>query len=203
MKNENKIIADGRITYIRKSANGNTVFYLQSVDKATVRNIQFTYMGDFPDEIGIRKKVHVEGYVVAYKKEGEGGKVDPVQYFVAEKVELQRTLLELDFSQAGHFLEKDSFKGVFSGTICAVLRTQNPKWGKLNVAINGREVGRKTSYIDFSYFLDGRLPKFDYEQGDKVCIVTSLYTIDKEVNGKKKHFQNLQIEDIVKVKDEA
>ena len=87
-KNENKITADGRITYIRKSANGNTIFHLQAVDKATVRDIYFTYMGDLPEEIGLRKKFHVEGYVVAYKKTDEGGKNDPVQYFVAEKVEL-------------------------------------------------------------------------------------------------------------------
>jgi hypothetical protein len=58
------------------SENGNTVFYLQSVDKATVRNIQFTYMGEFPEEIGLRKKVHVEGYVVAYRNSIEGGKLN-------------------------------------------------------------------------------------------------------------------------------
>lgn len=199
MKDENKIVADGRITYIRRSENGNTVFYLQSVDKANVRNIQFVYKGDFPDGIGIRKKVHVEGYVVAYKNAIEGGKIDSIQYFVAEKVELQRSILEAEFGQTGHFLAKDSFKGVFSGTVSQVIRTENPKWGKLVVAINGR----RTSYVVFSYFLGGRLPEFDYEKGDRVCIMSGLSTIDKEVNGKKKHFQNLQIEDIAKMEDEA
>lgn len=202
MKNENKIITDGRITYIRRTGKGNTVFNIQSVDKATVRDIHFTYKGELPEEIALRKKVHVEGYVVAYRNTLEDGKFEPVQYFVAEKVELQKTLLEADFSQVGQFLEKDSFKGVFSGTVCGAPRTENPKWAKLVVAIDGREYGRRTAYIIFSYFLEGRLPKFDYKQGDKVCILTSLYTIDKEVNGKKKHFENLQIEDIAKVENE-
>ncbi len=202
MKNENKVIADGRITYLRKTEKGKTEFHIQSVDRAAVKDIHFIYNGELPDEIGLRKKVHVEGYVVSYRKSLEEGKFESVQYFIAEKVELQRTLLEAEFDIESNFFEKDSFTGLFCGTVCGAPRTENPKWAKLVVAVNGREYGRKTSYIVFSYFLDGRLPKFEYKQGDEVYIKTSLFTTDKEVNGKKKHFEDLQIEDIVKAKKE-
>ena len=49
------------------------------------------------------------------------------------------------------------------------------------------------------YFKRGRLPEFDYKPGDNICVYTSVWTPKKEVDGKTVFYENLTVEDVVRI----
>ena len=77
--------------------------------------------------------------------------------------------------------------------------TKDPNWGKLTVRVDGVGGDQRPSYIQMSYHKDRFLPPFDYRKGDEVCIVASISTTEKEFEGQSVYFENLIIEDIVRV----
>lgn len=151
--------------------------------------------------IGINDYVNVDGYVRAFNFYDEmRGRWTSYQEIIATKIEKADTELKKRFGVEGRYVCDSMFRAYMRGTVTNALQTSDKNWGKITIKVDGTGRDKRPSYVTFSYFISYHLPAFKYEKGDEVCLYASISTRDKEIDGVTRHFENLVIEDIAKIK---
>lgn len=198
MATVNEVYANGRVIATGKDRRGySTVTMVIRGRRPSV--IRFV-VDNLSSSIGVGDNISVKGHTKAYSYHNEiHDKWTSVQYFIADSIEKNETEIMEHFGVPGRYYKDSHFRAYVSGEVTGTIETRDPKWGKLTVKVDGTGVDQRPSYITMSYFISRRLPAFDYQRGDKVCVVASISTPQKELDGRTINFENLIIEDIVKV----
>lgn len=149
-------------------------------------------------DIVVGQHVHVKGYTKAFSYTDLAGKRTYMQFFSATSIEHRKTIMEDAFQLKGRFYENDDFKAYYAGTVVRAFET-NDSWGQIILKVDGSYGGKKSNVIRMGYFKNGRLPEFDYKPGDNICVYTSVWTPKKEVDGKTVFYENLTVEDVVRI----
>ncbi len=203
MQNVNEIIAAGRIVNIGRNQYSHPAITIV-VRGRRPAFIHFAFKDGWLDpDLAVGDSVRVKGHCKAYRYHNEVfDRMATIQYFIADEIERDETEMKKRFGIAGKFPEPSHCRAYFAGEVANKLDTKDPKWGKLTVKVEGQGNDPRPSYIQMSYYKDWNLPPFDYEKGDKVCVVASISTPQKELDGVKVNFENVVVEDIVKIKEE-
>lgn len=198
MESVNEVKACGRIIATGKDRRGysTVTIVIRGIKPAIVRFV----VDNLSSSIGVGDNVQIKGYTKAYSYHNEiQDRWISVQYFVAESIEKRPTALMERFGVEGRYHTESRFEAYFQGEVTNTLDTRDPNWGKLTIKVDGTGRDRRPSYITLSYFKSKRLPAFDYLRGDKVCVYASISTPQKEFEGRTVNFENLVIEDIVRI----
>lgn len=182
MKTTNRVVADGRV--IRLSTNRarrrtNLSVLICVGEKRSLVN--FVYDGQMPENIKLRDKVHITGYMVSYRDRDYSGDMVSVQYFVAETIEKQKTEMEIMFGLEGTYTIADKFVGYFAGTVVRVFGN-DPRWGKMVLQVDEDNIDRRyPSRIVFNYMKE-RFGDLNLKTGDEICLVAGVNTPTKVFN---------------------
>ena len=201
MTTVNEVFATGKIISTGRDNRGysSITIVIRGRHPAVVRFV----VDKLNSGIGVGDSVTIKGHTKAYSYYNEiQERRTYVQYFVADELTKNETELKEKFGIEGHHYKESSFRAYVAGEVYGSLETSDPKWCKLTVKVDGIGKDQRNSYITFSYFRSKRLPDFDYKKGDKVYLVASITTPQKELNGRTVNFENLVIEDIVKEETE-
>lgn len=199
MQTANEVHARGKIIATGKDRRGYSTITMvirgrrPAIIKFVVDNLK--------SNIGIGDSVTVDGYTKAFSYHNEiQNKWTSVQYFVATSVKKNQTELKEKFGVESRYYGESSFRAYYAGEVSRRIDTNDPKWGKLTIKVDGTGEDKRASFITLSYLKTRMLPPFDYEKGDEVYIAASVNTPQKEIDGRTVNFENLTVEDIVKIK---
>lgn len=198
----NKVYATGKVIGTGKDRRGYSAItiVIRGRKPAVVRFV----VDRLDPKIGIGDNISVEGYTKAYSYHNEiQNRWTTIQYFVATSVKKNPTELMDVFGVQGRYYKESNFRAYVKGEVTNTIDTRDPNWGKLTVKVDGVGEDKRPSYITMSYYKSTHLPPFDYERGDVVCVAASISTPQKELEGRTVNFENIVIEDIVKVPKEA
>ena len=193
----NEVIARGRIVRtgigrmgyaeIRLAIRGYEPIYVNFEVSALDPSIK---IGDY---------VLVKGYTVGYSPYDDvNGRRYYVQYFVA--TEFQKDLPELTkhFGVRATNLSDDTMFHAFMKGVIESVTDSGKDWGNIRIRVNNSSDDQRPSRILLGYH-KRRIRNFDIQRGDIVCLFASLHTETKDVNGQPRDFEDLRVEDIVKV----
>lgn len=197
MKDINKFEITGRIKRITTDKSGNPTIILAIVrDQKTFRNITIVSDKPIPPEIIEGEKVTVKGYIRASVYYDDANVFRSSFKFVSTEIVAQKTVLEEECGIKGRFYNNDYSKISLIGEITWIQSTGND-WAIIYVTtdINGRK-----DSVPLSYNTKAKLPKIGkFEKGDRVAVYASAWAQDKVVNGEKRHYDNIMVEDIITV----
>ncbi len=200
-KSFNKFHARGRITSVGMDNMGHISFTIVIRGKKP-DIIRITPAHPLSQEIRLHSNVVIEGHIRAFSYMNPiRNKYVTVQYLVADKVEPDVPYLTKLYGVPARHCAPSEFFAEIQGEVTRVIQTQNPDWGKLRIRTDSMETDRRPSVIEVSYYKRLNLPAFDYEPGDKVLLWASIRTQQKEIDGSTVIFENLQVEDIVRLDD--
>lgn len=148
--------------------------------------------------------VEVEGHVVAYTMRDRlwEKRFSYRQALVADKVTFCKTMLEEEFGlKAGFYMGSHAFKTALAGTVEGV--SEVPGWKVLTLEIPGNAGSLRKNSIRVQYSTRARINSIDVGKGDAVALVASLVTRQKEINGERRNFENILVEDMVVVRKAA
>lgn len=147
-----------------------------------------------------KDRIVVSGYTRGFTYHNDAlGKDSEVMYFVGTAIEKETTELSKRFGgEIGTFYPEPVFRSFVSGKIVNIVPpTDKNAWAKITVKTSGGGSDLRASNVILRYYTGGRLPVFDYQEGDAICCRLSAYTPEKEMkSGRIIRFQNLNVEDI-------
>ena len=200
----NEVHAEGRIIGTGKNYRG---YYTVRLFIRGRKNAIVSFVVDAMDSsIRYGDYVKIDGFTRSYGyqqepyADGQPRKWVNVQEFVAVHVEkIEETEMMQKFGLEGRYYDAAFFRAYIKGEVTTALNISD-RYAKLVVKTSGGGTDRRPSYIVLNYQKGGHwLPAFDYAKGDVVCVVASVYTTDKDLRGEQVHFENLVVEDIVRV----
>ena len=159
--------------------------------------IHFQLECDLSPDIVPGTVVEVEGCVRGYySKVNDDWEV--TQYMAARKISRAKSVLEKELGVKGHFTDKHDIVVILEGEV-QFAASYNYPFQSLKVDIIN---GRKRENIALDVKRSPRLPDVTkYNKGDIVAIYATVFTKAKEINGEKRFFENLAIQDIVRTKE--
>ena len=151
-------------------------------------------------KIGKKDRVIVTGYTRGFNYHNDSLRKDSeVMFFVGTSVEKETTELAKRFGgDIGTFYPEPVFRSFVAGKVIkSIPPTLGNNWAKLIIETAGGGNDMRASRFTLRYYTGGRLPVFDYQEGDVICARLSAYTPEKKINEAKTiRFQNLNVEDI-------
>ena len=190
----NEFVITGRLTSLRSRKNGDRQGVVISRNG---NNDLFVHM-IFPKDVlkeNLKNRIHVRirGHIRAQIYTDEAKKLKYSQSFIADEIETDETLADKYFGIHGKFYPIPSCEICLKGKISNVL--DNNDWMRYQIEIP-EEDGKKSS-LRLSMKKIDRHP--DINKGDEVCVIGSLTTPKKEINGKNRTFEDILVMDIVKI----
>ena len=136
--------------------------------------------------------VDVEGCVRGYySKAGEAWEV--TQYMAAKKITKTKSVLEKEMGVPGHFTEKHDIRILLEGEV-QFAASYNYPYQSIKIDVAGEN---RKECITLDVKRSPRLPDVtEYDKGDKVAIYATVFAKSKEINGEKRFFENLAVQDI-------
>lgn len=136
--------------------------------------------------------VDVEGCVRGYYSKA-GNSWEVTQYMAARKITRTKSVLEKEMGVKGHFTEKHDIRILLEGEV-QFTASYNDPYQAIKIDVTGEN--RKES-ISLDVKRSPRLPDVTrYSKGDKVAIYATVFAKSKEINGEKRFFENLAVQDI-------
>ena len=159
--------------------------------------IHFQLECDLSPDIVPGTVVEVEGCVRGYYSK-VNDEWEVTQYMAARKISRAKSVLEKELGVKGHFTDKHDIVVILEGEV-QFAASYNYPFQSLKVDIIN---GRKRENIALDVKRSPRLPDVTkYNKGDIVAIYATVFTKAKEINGEKRFFENLAIQDIVRTKE--
>ena len=159
--------------------------------------IHFQLECDLSPDIVPGTVVEVEGCVRGYYSK-VNNEWEVTQYMAARKISRAKSVLEKELGVKGHFTDKHDIVVILEGEV-QFAASYNYPFQSLKVDIIN---GRKRENIALDVKRSPRLPDVTkYNKGDIVAIYATVFTKAKEINGEKRFFENLAIQDIVRTKE--
>lgn len=191
----------GKIESIRDDGTGHARFFINAyINKRDVNILVNAF--EVPSDIENGDTVVVKGYITVTPAEFRRPGMRYRQRFYAEEIKKDVTEMERIFGTEGKHHSADYFLAAFKGLIAGATKT-NENWGKITIMVDNDNVQRYPSRIAMDYQIKGNryitLPDFDFKAGDRIQVICSVTTSEKEYDGELIHFQNLKIEDIQRV----
>ena len=200
MKSINEVNAVGRIIETGMDQYGHAAITV-AIRGKRLAFLNFAIKDGLDPDLGVGDSVRIKGHCKAYRGYSQTRQgMANIQYFVADEIEREVSEMEKRFGIAGRF-PPSHCRAYFAGEVMSSFVTRDPQWGKITVKVDGQGDDPNPSFIQLSYRNSWNFPPFDYERGDKVCIVASISTPQKELNGVQVKFENFVIEDIVRVEE--
>lgn len=217
MNKNNKVSARGRIISIKRNDYGHRslVLYIKKGANPVPLYVSFALNTDLPLSVTVNSHVKIEGHVVAriYRDE-VWERSSYMQYFVADKVELDKTKIEEVFPEdcdgEGFGYAEPYMTVALKGEIAKISEAED-KSGKprtwTRILLRGeQEKGSRHPLMVFAqYSSNMRVSDVKLHTGDKVCLVGTVSSRRKEIgkasnskNGHKKFSQPTKTyEDII------
>lgn len=199
MKDVNKFTFSGRIKKIFTDKSGNPSITLAIIkDINRVNNITVIMSSPLPPDIIEGEHVIVKGYVRASVYIDADDSTKSSLRFISTDIKRAKTILEMECGVRGRFYRNDFSVITLVGEVTRIQAMPNTTdW--VTVYVTTDVDGRKDTTA-LSYCTKARLPgigKLAVE--DKVAVYGSAQTQNKVVNGEKKHYENVMVEDIVTI----
>lgn len=196
MKTENKLTVTGRIVsmkgkYITVFIPGNRDLYIRTL---------ITSQTEMPKDLKQNARVSITGHCSGYlapDKTGRGG-MSKVQYFIADKIEKQTTLLDQCFGVKGRFYDTGSCRYIIAGNVTSV--SNDGDWTRLTIMTDMDSRTRRVSSVHLSVYKNADARKI--LKGDMACVACVVSSPKKEINGKMMYFEDIIGIDIAKVDEE-
>lgn len=195
--NDNVITATGRVVTLRES-NGNVILTLVTKNGNDVY-IRFRCTAEMVAQLQYHARVRVTGHIESYlRKAKDSSNRTIVQYFVADSVVPDTTLVEDAYGIKGKFFAPPSARLYLKGTMVSVIM-DSKDWIRyiLRVDCPNPNTGTRSATIRVSMKRADRQPEI--KPGDTVCMACYLSSPVKEENGKKLYMEDLIVADIAKV----
>lgn len=211
----NKVTARGKLITSGRNAYGNyeitlTIMNLSRKQKKENENdhnknflyVRFALDSALPASIRIGSIVDVEGYVQAFNY------IDPalqkrkyVQRFVATKITPVKTEMEEVFGVEGMFYTDQKIKVYLSGNYGG-LTIDEARWQKLKIRTPQISKRDKPNDVQISdYKMSRHTPLSQFEIGEKVACICTVFTPSKEIRGEIRYYEDLILNDIVSLED--
>ena len=200
MKGNNCVNAvNGRIIRIGKDDSGRRMIrvFIRSGTTKKPTYLSFSLENISLGDIRLYDTVNVEGHWIAYKfhnEKWEDRRRDPyIQYLVADSVTISKPRMEEVYGiKGGFYYSRPYVETGIRGTIEKVEKNEKSGWVTLTVGV--KEHGRRNCSIEVQYSPNMRVNDGNYEEGDKVVVLGTVYT--KPVKDKDAFFENIVAEDI-------
>ncbi len=193
----NEIEAVGRVLAIRTNDMGFDTIRLQiregvqsSIDFVSVSGRHRISRGDY-----VKVKAYIHG---TRRYDGSRGRSTLIQTYMITDVEPATSLLEEKFGVAGRGSTTNYFRGYFAGEITAVI-TDNTRWVRIYVTVQNQEKQNDAVTVCLNYRTSAIMPNFEFKRGDFICVYASVSHNEKDLDGGVIHFQNLNVEDIIRL----
>lgn len=158
--------------------------------------IHFQLECDLSPDIVPGTTVDVEGCVRGYYSK-INNEWEVTQYIAARKITRAKSVLEKELGVKGHFTEKHDIIIILEGEV-QFAASYNYPYQSLKIDIVN---GRKRENIALDVKRSPRLPDVTtYNKGDIVAVYATVFAKAKEINGEKRFFENLAIQDVVRTK---
>lgn len=202
MKGDNCVNAvNGRIVRIGKDDSGRRMIriFIRSSTTRKPTYLSFSLENISLGDIRQYDTVNVTGHWIAYKFHNarwEDRRRDPyIQYLVADSVTLSRTRMDEVYGiKGGFYYSRPYVETGIRGTIEKIEKSEQ-NWVTLTIGV--KERGRRDCSIEVNYSPNMRVKDGNYEVGDKVVVLGTVYT--KPVKDKDAFFENIIAEDIIVV----
>ena len=159
--------------------------------------IHFQLECDLGPDIVPGTTVEVEGCVRGYYSK-VNDEWEVTQYMAARRISKAKSVLEKELGVKGHFTDKHDITVILEGEV-QFAASYNYPFQSLKIDIIN---GRKKENIALDVKRSPRLPDVTkFNKGDIVAIYATVFTKAKEINGEKRFFENLAIQDIVRTKE--
>lgn len=156
-------------------------------------------MDKIPSDIRVTDYVKVNGYISANSYyNDELRRYMSFQEFIVTDIRHNESELSQQFGQKGKYVTESYFRAYLKGYVRSAVK--NGEWRNLVIEVPGGGEDKRTSMVRAGYYASKSLPPFDYKNGDEVCLYAGITTSNKiDDNGVERHYENLVIEDIVKI----
>jgi len=195
----NEFTARGTVTSISQSKYGNRVLGLFVRERREDLNLIINLEGNVGRGINPYDHITVNGYVKAFRYHNDAlDKDSDVLLLVATSVSRTKPELATRFGEdIGKFYPEPFFKGFISGRVEKRYTPDDSVVGYLRLTTCGGGHDQRYSHPELRYYLNGRLPAFDYNIGDHVACRFSMRTQERTTkSGTKLQYQNMRVEDI-------
>lgn len=190
----NKVIVSGRLITERERKGGGKIVTIVSKNG---KDVFLRFQVKSNDIIPPHKEhahVKIVGHIESHTYRDTDKKFKQLQNFIADEITLSKTMTEEIFGVKGKFFDYPSCVAYIKGEIKKV--TDEDQWVRIVLAVDPDDKQHNTS-IRLSMRKLERQPEL--KKGDKICVVCSINTPRKEVNGKEMYFEDLNISDIAKI----
>lgn len=201
-KYKNEFTIRGRLLSASTGKTGRTyltVLVTEIPDKPTFPSVVLASGLKLPENIHPKMNVFIKGYVEGYNARIENGKLHHFQRLVATRIEPGRTEIETIFGEGGVVKERSKFRSYITGELVRTIDI-NDQWAKIVVKALPSEDTETVNYIVLSFSKRFSSFKFEsFEVGAVYNIYARVSTPKKELDGKKRSFNDLLAQDVAKV----
>ena len=221
INNHNKVSARGRNIFIGQNDYGykSVMLSIRGRDRKREVRVSFVLGTDLPSNVTMHSFVKIEGYVNAnvYKND-VWNRSSYIQYFVADKIELDKTQLEEAFPEdckGRGFAYARSFVNVaLKGEIVKLTKSEDKSvegtgksrvWTRITLRVDPVKGKNRPSLVHMQYSSNMRVNDLSLNVGDKVCVVAIVSSKSKQsenvVSRKNsrqhiKYFEDIIVDDI-------
>ena len=185
-----EIKASGRVVSERLNSKGQKIITIISKNTDDVY-LRFYCDPEIVPPHNFHQHMTVEGHIEPTVYKDEEKKFRLTFHFVADKIEVSRTLTEERFGVKGKFFEYPNCRVNICGVIQNV--TQNKDWIKILVRIKGKNQKGASNVLISMKKLE-RQPVLD--KGRTIYAVCNVFSPKKEVRGKMEYFEDIIVSDI-------
>ena len=154
--------------------------------------IHFQLECEISPEITRGMTVDVEGCVRGYYSK-VGDEWEMIRYMAAKKISRTKSVLEKELGVQGHFTEKHDIRVILEGEV-QYAESHNEPFQSMKISVTD---GKKRDIISLDVKKSPRLPDVTgFSKGDKVGVYATVFAKRKEINGEKRYFENLAVQDI-------